>query len=140
MKTGKRITQRRRVNRDSQRRGESQKKEFYAEGHRDTEDAEKRECKEECDKVRNGSKAMKRQAKLTSKGQITVPRDIRRRLGVRAGDKLEFEDTGEVVQVKAVRDGSVFEKYAGIGNPGIGSGRKAIQKWIREIRGHEDDE
>ena len=83
---------------------------------------------------------LKRQAKLTSKGQITVPRDIRRRLGVRAGDKLEFEDDGKGVQVKAVRDASVFEKYAGIGNPGIGSGRRAIQKWIREIRGHEDDE
>ena len=112
-----------------------------------TEGIEKRGSKEECDKVRNGStdmkreaKGMKRQAKLTSKGQITVPRDIRRRLGVRAGDKLEFEDKGNGVRVKAVRDGSVFEKYAGIGNPGIGSGRKAIQKWIKEIRGHEDDE
>ncbi|MHB8502908.1 MAG: AbrB/MazE/SpoVT family DNA-binding domain-containing protein [Candidatus Acidiferrales bacterium] len=90
--------------------------------------------------MKRQAKGMKRQAKLTSKGQITVPRDIRRRLGVRAGDKLEFEDTGDGVQVKAVRAGSVFEKYAGIGNPGIGSGRKAIQKWIREIRGHEDDE
>jgi len=90
--------------------------------------------------MKREAKGMKRQAKLTSKGQITVPRDIRRRLGVRAGDKLEFEDKGKVVQVKAVRDGSVFEKYRGIGTPGIGSGRKAIQKWIREIRGHEDDE
>ena len=90
--------------------------------------------------MKRQAKGMKRQAKLTSKGQITVPRDIRRRLGVRAGDKLEFEDTGEVVQVKAVRNGSVFAKYAGIGNPGIGSGRKGIQKWLREIRGHEDDE
>lgn len=103
--------------------------------------------KEAYDKVRNGemgmtrqAKGLKRQAKLTSKGQITVPRDIRRRLGVRAGDKLEFEEKGEVVQVKAVRDGSVFEKYRGIGTPGIGSGRKAIQKWIKEIRGHEDNE
>jgi antitoxin PrlF len=90
--------------------------------------------------MKREAKGMKRQAKLTSKGQITVPRDIRRRLGVRAGDKLEFEDNGNGVQVKAVRDGSVFAKYAGIGTPGIGSGRKAIQKWIREIRGHEDDE
>ena len=46
---------------------------------------------------------MKRQAKLTSKGQITIPRDIRRRLGVRAGDELEFEDNGDGVRVKAVR-------------------------------------
>lgn len=83
---------------------------------------------------------MKRQAKLTSKGQITVPRDIRRSLGVRAGDKLEFEDNGRGVQVKAVRSESVFEKYRGIGTPGIGSGRKAIRKWLRELRGHEDGE
>ena len=83
---------------------------------------------------------MKRQAKVTSKGQVTVPRDIRRRLGVRAGDKLEFEDNGHGVQVKAVRKESVFEKYQGIGTPGIGSGRKAVQKWLRELRGHEDDE
>ena len=83
---------------------------------------------------------MRKQAKITSKGQITVPREIRRRLGVRAGDKLEFEDNGNGVHVKAVRSASVFEKYRGIGTPGIGSGRKAVQKWLRELRGHEDDE
>jgi antitoxin PrlF len=81
---------------------------------------------------------MKKQAKVTSKGQITVPRDIRRRLGVRAGDKLEFEDDGNVVRVTAVRKESVFEKYRGIGTPGIGKGRKAIQKWLRELRGHDE--
>ena len=78
---------------------------------------------------------MKKQAKVTSKGQVTIPREIRRRLGVRAGDKLEFEEDAHGVRVKAVRDGRVFEKYAGIGNPGIGKGRKAILKWMRELRG-----
>jgi len=78
---------------------------------------------------------MKKQATVTSKGQVTIPREIRRRLGVRAGDKLEFEEDAQGVRVKAVRDGSVFEKYAGIGNPGIGKGRKAILKWMRELRG-----
>ena len=81
---------------------------------------------------------MKKQAKVTSKGQVTVPRDIRRRLGVRAGDKLEFEDDGNGVRVTAVRKESVFEKFRGIGTPGIGKGRKAIQKWLRELRGHEE--
>ena len=78
---------------------------------------------------------MKKQAKVTSKGQVTIPREIRRRLGVRAGDKLEFEEDAQGVRVKAVRDGNVFQKYAGIGNPGIGKGRKAILKWMRELRG-----
>jgi len=84
--------------------------------------------------------AMKKQAKLTSKGQITVPREIRRRLGVREGDRLEFEDNGKGIEVKAVREQSPFAKYMGIGNPGIGKGRKAINKWLREIRGHQDEE
>ena len=83
---------------------------------------------------------MKKQAKVTSKGQITVPREIRRRLGVRAGDKLEFEEDGEGVRVTGVRNESVFEKYRGIGTPGIGKGRKAIQKWLRELRGHDKDD
>ncbi len=84
--------------------------------------------------------ALKRQAKLTSKGQITVPMEIRRRLGVRAGYRLEFEESENEMKVRAVREGSPFAKYAGIGNPGIGSGRKAIQKWLREMRGPLEDE
>jgi len=75
------------------------------------------------------------QAKLTSKGQITVPREVRRFMGVRAGDRLLFETDGESVRVRPVRTGSPFEKYRGIGNPGVGSGRRAIGRWMRDLRG-----
>jgi AbrB family looped-hinge helix DNA binding protein len=34
---------------------------------------------------------MKKAARITSKGQITVPQEILRALGVRPGDKLLFE-------------------------------------------------
>jgi antitoxin PrlF len=78
---------------------------------------------------------MKKQAKITSKGQVTVPREIRRRLGVRAGDRLLFEEDGNGVRVTAVRKESPFAKYRGIGTPGIEKGRKGIQKWLRELRG-----
>ena len=78
---------------------------------------------------------MKKQAKVTSKGQITVPQEFRRRLGVRAGDRLLFEDDGDGVRITTVRKASPFEKYRGIGNPGIGKGRKGIQKWLRGLRG-----
>jgi antitoxin PrlF len=39
-------------------------------------------------------------AKVTSKGQITVPVEIRKRLGVQPGDTLVFETQAEYVTVK----------------------------------------
>ena len=78
---------------------------------------------------------MQKQAKITSKGQITIPHEVRRALGVRPGDRLMFEDGHDGIRVRPVRTESPFAKYRGIGNPGIRSGRKAINQWIREMRG-----
>jgi AbrB family looped-hinge helix DNA binding protein len=78
---------------------------------------------------------MQKQATITSKGQITVPLEVRRILGVSAGDKLIFENDETGVRVRPVRTQSTFSKYRGIGNPAIGAGRKGIARWLREIRG-----
>ncbi len=78
---------------------------------------------------------MKKQATITSKGQVTVPFEIRRALGVRAGDKLEFETNGTGCYIRPVRTEDPFEKYRGIGTPGIGRGRKAVLRWSRQMRG-----
>jgi AbrB family looped-hinge helix DNA binding protein len=43
---------------------------------------------------------MQKRATITSKGQITVPREVRRMLGVRSGDKLLFESDGKGVWQK----------------------------------------
>lgn len=45
-------------------------------------------------------------ATLTSKGQITIPKDVREGLGVGTGDRVEFIDEGEGVYrvVAATRD------------------------------------
>jgi AbrB family looped-hinge helix DNA binding protein len=79
---------------------------------------------------------MQREAKITSKGQITVPREIRHALGVKPGDKIIFEQNGKDVSVRPVRSKSVFAKYRGIGNPGVPSGREHVLHKIRELRGH----
>jgi AbrB family looped-hinge helix DNA binding protein len=78
---------------------------------------------------------MQKQAKITSKGQVTVPLEVRRMLGVRVGDRLMFESDDNGIRVRPVRSQSAFSKYRGIGNPRIGSGRKDISRWLREMRG-----
>jgi AbrB family looped-hinge helix DNA binding protein len=93
------------------------------------------ESKERYNEVRNPEAALERQAKITTKGQITVPVAVRRALGVRAGDVLLFEEDETGIRVRPVRVKSPFAKYRGIGNRGIGSGKKAITRWTRKMRG-----
>lgn len=78
-------------------------------------------------------------AKVTSKGQITVPVEIRRSLGVKPGDHLRFEHQSNGIRLVRDTEENVFEKWRGIGNfPGMGKGRKAIVAYFREMRGHDD--
>lgn len=78
---------------------------------------------------------MREEAKITSKGQITIPRQIRRALGVQTGDSVVFEQKGGEVHVRPLRKASGFAKYRGIGNPGLASGRDAVLSQIAELRG-----
>lgn len=41
-------------------------------------------------------------AKLTSKGQVTVPKEIRVKLHLRTGDTLSYEVEGDMVKVRKV--------------------------------------
>jgi len=91
--------------------------------------------KEQSVRVRIQEVDLQEKARITSKGQITVPHEIRRLLRVRPGDSLLFEADGTRVSVRPVRVESPFAKYRGIGNPGIPSGRKAIVRWVRQMRG-----
>jgi AbrB family looped-hinge helix DNA binding protein len=37
---------------------------------------------------------------VTSKGQVTIPKEVRQRLGIRKGTKLEFEIVGDHVEMR----------------------------------------
>jgi antitoxin PrlF len=52
----------------------------------------------------------KAQATLTSKGQVTLPAELRRRWRLKSGDRVNFslEDDGHVVMTRKVRR-SIFE-------------------------------
>lgn len=77
---------------------------------------------------------MQSTAKITSKGQITVPHEIRHLLGVRPGDSLIFERRGSEIHVVPQRAESPFAPFRGIGTPKIGKGREAVIRAVREMR------
>ena len=83
---------------------------------------------------------MQTRAKITSKGQITIPSAVRKAMGVKEGDNIVFEPSKNGFNITPARTGSAFAKYRGIGNPGIGSGREAVVKAIREMRGWDPDD
>ena len=52
--------------------------------------------------------------RMTSKGQVTIPKNIREVLGVKPGDQVEFELLSDQrVIVKPVLATTVFERYVG---------------------------
>lgn len=79
-------------------------------------------------------------AKVTSKGQITVPAEIRKSLGLKTGDHLRFEQQESGIRLVRDTDENPFEKWRGIGT-GFeikGKGREAIVAFFREMRGHDN--
>lgn len=60
---------------------------------------------------------------VTSKGQVTIPKAVRERLGIRPGSEVEFEmaPDGRVVLVKigTGRPASRFEAFRGIAGRGL---------------------
>jgi AbrB family looped-hinge helix DNA binding protein len=78
-------------------------------------------------------------AKITSKGQITLPLLVRERLGVGVGDIVLFELTDDGIQLTRDREPGVFRKWAGRLRVGPGQTKGEIDRWLRTMRGHDDD-
>ena len=83
---------------------------------------------------------MKNSSTISSKGQITVPQEIRKRLGLETGDRLEFVvEEGRTVIRPARSEPNPFEKYIGILGPFPG-GEEGIKAWIDDMRSDKDYE
>jgi antitoxin PrlF len=75
---------------------------------------------------------------ISSKGQVTIPQEIRERLGVGAGDRIEFVIEDDRTVIRPSRDNpDPFEKQMGILAPFPG-GEAGIKAWIDDMRS--DDE
>ena len=76
---------------------------------------------------------MKKFSTIGSKGQVTVPQEILDRIGLSAGDRVEFVPENGNILIRPLRsETNPFEKYKGV----LKSfrRRKEIKAWISEIR------
>ena len=78
---------------------------------------------------------MEKEAQITSKGQVTVPLEIRKLLRLKQGDRVIFEAEGDLITLRRVRKDGVFARFAGRYREGEGRTREEINADLRELRG-----
>lgn len=77
-------------------------------------------------------------ARLTSKGQITIPLAIRKRLHLRTGDALDFDENSSILVARRVIEPEEWvrrvEEVREVWNPDVLSG-DGIGEYLEETRG-----
>jgi antitoxin PrlF len=77
---------------------------------------------------------------ISSKGQLTVPQEIRKRLGLAPGDRVEFVVEADRTVIRPARtEANPFARFIGIADPFPG-GDEGIKAWIDEMRSDKDYE
>ncbi len=74
-------------------------------------------------------------AKVTSKGQVTIPKRVREKLGVQPGEAVGFEEKNGVLVVTKVLAKSPFDKWMGRLTH---LKSKRSDDLIKEARGHDN--
>ncbi len=79
---------------------------------------------------------MKYSSTISGKGQFTIPQEIRNRIGLSAGDRVEFVVENGQTLIRPLRgEINPFEKYKGILKSFLS--RKEINAWVNEMRDSE---
>ena len=71
-------------------------------------------------------------AKLSQKGQITIPKSCRDKLGLKTGTVLDFEAVDGVLIARKVQTEDVFAKWRGRGKL---PGGARVDDYLAETRG-----
>lgn len=78
-------------------------------------------------------------ATVSEKGQVTIPKELRRTLGIRAGDVMEFlEDHGRLIGAKYVAADPVDAVYGSLADDLVFP-QWDTDRFIEEIRGGPPD-
>ena len=81
---------------------------------------------------------MTRSSTISSKGQVTVPLEIRNRLGLKQGDRVEFVVENDRTTIRPARPPeNPFVKY--VGALPVFSGVGEVNAWVRTLRDEETE-
>ena len=93
--------------------------------------------RKECKEYNAKGGAVMELAKVTSKGQITIPAEIRRKMGLKTGDKVLFLEEGEkVIMINATMEAFREAQAAFVGEAerlGL-KDEEDVVKMIKELR------
>ena len=84
------------------------------------------------DRSKELSKISYMKAKITSKGQITLPKALRDKMGLTAGDILEFDESVPYLKAFPAFDAERMRSVIGRGS---GKLKKSSRKLIDDMRG-----
>jgi len=79
-----------------------------------------------------GGKEIVYEVKVTSKGQVTIPKKLREEMGLKPGDYLEIKEEVEGYVINKKINKEKIEKYVGILNK-----EKNSDDVVKELRGHD---
>jgi AbrB family looped-hinge helix DNA binding protein len=72
-------------------------------------------------------------ATITSKGQITIPRAVRRKLNLVAGTVLDFDEQADHLKAFKCADPVRMRSVVGIAKAELAG--KSVSEWLDELRG-----
>lgn len=71
--------------------------------------------------------------RVTEKGQVTIPKEIREQLGIQPGDEIDFEETEEGYVIRKEVDESRFEKWRGVAETDA-----TVEERMADLRGERE--
>ena len=72
---------------------------------------------------------------VTSKGQVTIPKDIRDAMGVTEGDKIFFQADGDTVTLRKIpkdKLSDILMRAKPLNEPSLAFQRRLRREWDRE--------